>query len=266
DVVIVGLYSLVAVSSTILSGDRVASLFGHFYNQMGLISRLCFFVCFIAVVTGIGLNQTRFEAALWVICFAGLLVSAYAVCQFFGYDPLLPSVLYTSESPEGVVVRVIGTLGHADYLGNFLLYTTPLAACLAIVSSGGARILATVATALSIIATVCSGTRGAWLGLMCGTGFFATLSLRDRKYASLRLNRRQIAIAAILGSLFILVLALAMSLSTAPRSIVQRARLSIAEGFTGSGRTNLWRDSIKMVPAFALTGSGPDNFRKAFLP
>ncbi|HJZ69349.1 MAG TPA: O-antigen ligase family protein, partial [Blastocatellia bacterium] len=209
---------------------------------------------------------TRFEAALWVICFAGLLVSAYAVCQFFGYDPFLPSVLYTSESPEGVVVRVIGTLGHADYLGNFLLYTTPLAACLAIVSSGGARILATVATALSIIAIVCSGTRGAWLGLMCGTVFFAALSLRDRKYASLRLNRRQIAIAAILGSLFILVLALAMSLSTASRSIVQRARLSIAEGFTGSGRTNLWRDSIKMVPAFALTGSGPDNFRKAFLP
>src|SRR5262249_27681778 len=36
-VVIVGLYSLVAVSSTILSGDRVGSLFGDFFNQMGFI-------------------------------------------------------------------------------------------------------------------------------------------------------------------------------------------------------------------------------------
>ena len=265
-VLIVGLYSLVAVSSTILSRDPTASLFGHFYNQMGLISRLCFFVCFIALIKGIGLNHTRFKTALWAMFFAGLLVSVYAVCQFFGYDPFLPSVLYTSDYPEGAVVRVIGTLGHADYLGNFLLYTTPLAASLAIASRGPARLLAMFATALSITAIVCSGTRGAWFGIACGTVIFAALNLRDLKYNPARPNRRQLVKAALMGFLFILVVSVFMSLSPASRSIVQRARLSFKEGFTGSGRTGLWRDSIKMVPAFALTGTGPDNFRKAFLP
>jgi O-antigen ligase len=264
--IITGLYMTAVLTSTILSGDPTATLFGNFYNQMGLIPRLCFFVCFIALIVGIGSNQTRLETALWAMLCAGLLVSVYALSQFFGYDPFLPSVLYTSDSPEGVVVRVIGTLGHADYLGNFLLYTTPLAAALAIASRGLARLFATLAAALSLIAIAGSGTRGAWVGLVCGTVIFAALILRDRKRIPMRPTGTQLARAALLGFLFILVVSVAMSLSPASRSIVARARLTFTEGFTGAGRINLWRDSIKMVPAFALTGSGPDNFRKAFLP
>jgi O-antigen ligase/tetratricopeptide (TPR) repeat protein len=265
-VIITALFMLVVLTSTILSSDPVASLFGHFYNQMGLITRLCFFVCFIGLIDGIDLNQTRLATALWAVTFAGLWVSAYAVAQFFGYDPFLPSVLYTTDSPAGTVVRVIGTLGHADYLGNFLLYTTPVSAGLAIAAGGRARALALLATALSTVAIVSSGTRGAWVGLVSAIVVFATLNLRAGAGHSLRARRRQVVRAATLAFLAILVLSLAMSLSPASRSIVARARLSFSEGFTGAGRTSLWRDSIKMVPAFALTGSGPDNFRKAFLP
>ena len=263
-VIVTSLYTAVILTSTLLSGDPVASLFGHFYNQMGLITRFCFLVCFIGVIVGIDLNQTRFETALWAITFAGLLVSAYAVAQSFGYDPLLPSVLYTSDSPEGAVVRVIGTLGHADYLGNFLLYTTPLGAGVAIAARGQARVLALLATVLSIVAIVFSGTRGAWVGLVSATVVFGILKLRDGPLLPER--RPQAVRAASLAFLVILVLSLAITLSPASRSIVARARLSFTEGFTGAGRTDLWRDSIKMVPAFALTGSGPDNFRKTFLP
>jgi O-antigen ligase len=260
------LLMLVVLTSTILSSDPIASLFGHFYNQMGLITRFCFFVCFVGLIVGIDLDQRRFETALWAMTSTGLLVSAYAVAQFFGYDPFLPSVLYTSDSPAGVVVRVIGTLGHADYLGNFLLYTTPLSAGLAIATRRLTRAVALLATALSMVAIVSSGTRGAWVGLASATVVFATLNMRANERISLRARRRQMVRAATLAFLAILVLSLAISLSPASRSIVARARLSFTERFTGAGRTNLWRDSIKMVPAFALTGSGPDNFRKAFLP
>jgi putative inorganic carbon (HCO3(-)) transporter len=265
-VIITALFMLVVLTSTILSGDPIASLFGHFYNQMGLITRLCFLVCFVGLIVGIDLDQSRFEAVLWAMTSTGLLVSAYAVAQFFGYDPFLPTALYTSESPAGVVVRVIGTLGHADYLGNFLLYTTPLSAGLAIATRRLARAVAMLATALSTVAIVSSGTRGAWVGLASATVVFATLNMRAGGRNSLRPRRRQVARAATFAFFAILVLSLGIGLSPASRSIVARARLSFTERFTGAGRTNLWRDSIKMVPAFALTGSGPDNFRKAFLP
>lgn len=265
-VIIATLYLLVVISSTMVSSDPTASLFGHFYNQMGLVTRFCFFVCFISLIVGIDKNQRRLEAALWAMSFCGFLVSAYAAAQFFGYDPFLPSFLYTSDSAAGPVVRVISTLGHADYLGNFLLYTAPLTAGLAIATRGRARVLASGATTLSVIAIVVSGTRGAWVGLISGFVLFVILSLQDGKDRVRNASRSQMVRAAAVSLLVVMVLFLAIGLSPASRSIVARARLSFTEGFTGSGRTSLWRDSIKMLPAFALTGCGPDNFRKAFLP
>src|SRR5713226_2015994 len=100
---ITAFFMLVVLTSTILSRDPIASLFGHFYNQMGLITRICFFVCLVGLLDGIDLNQTRLETVLWAMTVTGLLISAYAVAQFYGYDPLLPSVLYTSDSPAGAV-------------------------------------------------------------------------------------------------------------------------------------------------------------------
>src|SRR5437867_2438402 len=47
--------------------------------------------------------------------------------------------------------------------------------------------------------------------------------------------------------------------------MVVRARSFLTEGFTGAGRTLLWRDSLKMAPDFVITGCGPEGFRKAFL-
>jgi O-antigen ligase len=265
-VVIATLYLVVVIFSALVSRDPTASLFGHFYNQMGLITRVCFFVCFIALIVGIDKNQRRLEAALWAMSFCGFLVSAYAAAQFFGYDPFLPSFLYTSDSAAGSVVRVISTLGHADYLGNFLLYTAPLTAGLAIATRGRARLLASGATILSIIAIVVSGTRGAWLGLISGIVLFVTLNRQDAKDGARHSPRSLLIRATAVAVLMVIIPFLLISLSPASRSIVARARLSFTEGFTGSGRTTLWRDSIKMLPAFALTGCGPDNFRKAFLP
>lgn len=253
-VILVSLYFLVVVISALVSADPTASLFGHFYNQMGLITRFCFFVCFIALIVGIGKNQRCLEACLWAIGICGFVVSAYATAQFFGYDPFLPSFLYTSDSAAGSVVRVISTLGHADYLGNFLLYTTPLTAGLAIATRGKARILASGATTLSVIAIVASGTRGAWVGLISGTVVFIALSLQEGKDSLRHASRPQLVAAAAVALLVVIVLVVAIGLSPASRSIAARARLSFTEGFTGSGRTTLWRDSIRMLPAFALTG------------
>lgn len=265
-VVIVALCLAVVISSTLLSSDPTASLFGHFYNQMGLITRFCFFVCFVGLIVGIGANQRLLEAVLWAMSLCGLVVSAYATAQFFGYDPFLQSSLYTTDTASGSVIRVISTLGHADYLGNFLLYTAPLTAGLAIATRGRPRIVASAATALSLIAIVASGTRGAWVGLILGSVLFVILSLQDTRDRVRQAPRSQLVRAVAVASLVVIIPLLAISISPASRSIVARARLSFTEGFTGAGRTILWRDSMKMLPAFALTGCGPDNFRKAFLP
>src|SRR6185295_17903211 len=50
------------------------------------------------------------------------------------------------------------------------------------------------------------------------------------------------------------------------RDILVRARSFVSEGYSGAGRTLLWRDSLKMVVDFPAVGCGPEAFRKAFLP
>ncbi|HEX5733688.1 MAG TPA: O-antigen ligase family protein [Blastocatellia bacterium] len=261
---IVALYFVTVLVSTLFGVAPVASLFGSVYNQMGLVTQVCFFICFLGLIAAVGRDRKRFERALWAMGITGAAVAVYACMQFFGFDPYLPQGFYTMSSVEGEVVRVISTIGHSNSLGNFLLYTAPISAGLAIASKGESRWLMAGATALSAAAVVFSGTRGAWLGLAAGGSTFAALMAGSRLTNPMRKPRRlilQTAAVLLVG----LIAVWAMSFNPASRGILARARGVATEGFTGSGRTLLWRDSIRMVPSFALVGSGPEGFRKAFL-
>ena len=261
---VVCLYFIIVSISTLFGVAPVASLFGSIYNQMGLVTQLCFFVVFLGLVVAIGADQKRFDRALWAMGITGALIGAYACLQFFNLDPYLPQSFYTMSSVGGPVVRVIGTIGHSNSLGNFLLYTTPISAALAIGAKGESRWLMTAAKILSAAAIAFSGTRGAWLGLVASGITFAALMLKGRFSHLLKMSRRLILQAAIV---FIVILAaiLVIILNPASRGIITRVRSVATEGFTGAGRTLLWRDSVRMVPDFALVGSGPEGFRKAFL-
>jgi O-antigen ligase len=263
-VVVVCLYLVSIALSTILGASPTASLHGSFYNQMGLTTHLCFTICFFGLVFGVGASESRLQVTLWAVAITGFLVAVYALIQFSNLDPFLPYTSYRFNTKSGFIIRVLGTLGHADYLGNFLLYTTPPSAALVIAYGGRARWLALAATALSIVAIACSGTRGAWVGLAVGTVAFIVLEMRGGVSNWPRTPRRLILNATI-ACLVILISIWAVSLNPMSRSITVRARSLLAEGATGAGRTLLWRDSIKMIPNFALTGTGPEGFRKAFL-
>lgn len=265
-VLLVSLY-LVAISiSTLFGVAPVASLFGSSYNRMGLLTQLCFFILFISLIAATGTSEKRLRNALWAMALTGLVVATYAYLQFFGYDPFLSPDLYTFESKSGAVVRVNSTLGHSNYLGNFLLYTAPVSAGLAFASSGRGRRIAFMALAVSVAAIIFTGTRGAWVGLVVGTTVFVTLQLSGGFRRLLKAPSSPLIRRAGLASIVVLVLVGLISLSPASRNIRLRAHSLVEEGFTGSGRTILWRDSLKLVTRDALVGCGPEGFRRAFLP
>jgi hypothetical protein len=66
-------------------------LLGSFENLMGLATRICFAICFLGLIVGIGRNRARLMQLLWAMLFTGLAVATYAFIQFFGRDPFLPS-------------------------------------------------------------------------------------------------------------------------------------------------------------------------------
>ena len=262
-VFLVSLFLIVISVSTVFGVSPVAELIGSSYNQMGLITRICLFVVFTSLIVVIGTSEKRFRWTLWAMTLTGLAIATYGYVQFFGRDPFVPSQFYTFESSAGPVLRIIGTLGHSNYLGNFLLYVTPLAAGLALASRGSARRIGLAAAILATVAIILSGTRGAWLGLVTGLVTFVSLARLRGEGASL-IRRRAIVRWAVVTSIVILVLSAIIAINPASRNLARRAPLLVSEQ-TGSGRTLLWRDSIKMIVEYPLAGCGPEGFRKAFL-
>lgn len=263
-IALVCLYFIAVTLSTLFGTAPVASFFGSTYNQMGLLTRLCFFVFFIALIVALGANHSRFRYTLWAMALTGLIVATYAYAQFFGRDPFITPSRYTFASDAGSVVRVHSTLGHSNFLGNFLLYTTLLTAGLGLASSGRARRIAVAATVISTAAIIFSGTRGAWIGLIAGTVIFITIWFLDRASKGIQPLNRKMALWSLVAIILIALLGWAISANPVSRSISLRARSLAAEGFTGSGRTLLWSDALKMLPDFALTGCGPEAFRREF--
>jgi tetratricopeptide (TPR) repeat protein len=156
-------------------------------------------------------------------------------------------------------------MGHADYLGNFLLYTTLLSLGLGLACHGRKRRIALCGFVLSTVAIVATGTRGAWLGLGVGGVLFCTLELSRGILFMRRVPGKRLLLASVLFVLCVSVLTWTVLSTRASRSIAQRLRSFAAEGMTGSGRTLLWRDALKMVTAYPVVGCGPEGFRKAFL-
>lgn len=262
-VLLVTLYTVIILISTLFGVAPIASIFGSSYGQMGLLTHLCFFVVFISLIAIAG-SEKRFRGVLWAMTLTGLAVATYAFVQFFGKDPFISAKLYTFESEAGAVVRVNSTIGHSNYLGNFLLYVTPLGAGLALVSRGSARRAALAASIMSVLAIAFTGTRGAWVGFVVA-GLALLLLVRQPKTEKSGTWERKTMWRVGAIALGVLLLFAIVSVSPASRSIVLRARSLIHEN-TGAGRTLLWRDSMKMVKDYVFVGSGPEGFRKAFLP
>ncbi|HEU4386909.1 MAG TPA: O-antigen ligase family protein [Blastocatellia bacterium] len=255
------LFVFVIALSTVFGDAPVASLFGGYLNQTGFLTHVCFFIVYVGLVSSVPGCGSRLIWLLWAIALAGLLAGIYATAQFFGRDPFLSSASYTFNSSGTRLVRPPGTLGHPDALGNFLLYTWPAGLALARLSTGSARRIALAACGFSIIAIVLSGTRGAWLGAAAAVLSFAYLELRNR--SGRRLNPRQIGIGLVTA---VVLLALVGAIGPVRRAVFNRARAVITEGITGSGRTYLWHDALKMLPRYAIVGCGPDAFSRAFPP
>ncbi|HXF40290.1 MAG TPA: O-antigen ligase family protein [Blastocatellia bacterium] len=261
-VLLVSAYIIIVGLSTFFGVVPRASLFGSYPNQMGFITRLCFFVCFAGLIVSIG-SAGRLLIAIQAMAVAGFIVSVYGVMQFFGKDPILSRALYTFNSPAGPVVRIPGTLGHSNYLGNFLLYTTPLTLALGITFRGSARRLAFAAVGISVAAIAFSGTRGAWLGLLAAAITFLWLELRAKGVKLIEAPRRTLLTAGA-GVVAMFIIVLVVALTPASHNIVVRARSIVTDRFTGAGRTLLWRDALGMVPEFSLIGCGPEAFNRVF--
>jgi O-antigen ligase len=255
-IILCGLYTLTLVISTAFSDNPALSLYGSGWRRFGALSQLSILLTGLYTASCFTADPRFLRIALRTLCVAGLLVAAYAICQSMGLDPFLDAALYALP-PPAKTIRPPATLGHAAYLGSFLVVVLFLGtAAQTRETSKPWRILCLTAVAFSAAGIAVSGTRAVLGGLLLGA---LLIALSTRGGALHLPARRTLGWAAATTA----AIALALRLSPAWAPMVSRANEWTLD-VSGGTRLPLWLDSLRLAGSRWPLGWGPETFAAVF--
>jgi O-antigen ligase len=240
------------VLSAILSSAPNTVITGTVFRRFGLLTQLSVMTIGLIAASLVGRRTHVRSWLLKSMVLAGAIESCYAIAQYAGFDPLLSQDLYFAYG----ILRPPATMGNAMYLSGLLLIPCLISLSLLFEEQDkrmkGIYVLALV---LHIPALILSGTRSALAGLVIGV-----LYLMARIWRTL--TKRAISVFG--GALVVLCLALlAFLMGNAGARFRDRVNQWVTDS-RGGPRLLLWRDTIAMIPAAGLTGTGPDTFMRSF--
>ena len=244
-IILGGLLALGLVSS-LFSPLSFYSLFGEYTSYQGWFHWLALAVILCALAcqfrkTGESRRLLSFAVA------SGLLVSAYALVQMAGLDPV-------GWSNGGAVFRAFSTAGNPLYLGFFLSALVPASLGLARTArSNIGRNIWLGATLLVFAGTLSSGSRSAFAGALIGAGIF--LAFGTDRQSVMRFPFKSF------GGFVLAVLVLSLAILPADRNpvTVLAGRLSqLAHG--GDSRPLIWAGAGRLIRQQPLVGHGLDSF------
>jgi O-antigen ligase len=225
---------LVFALATATSTHPKLSFEGGLWRRLGLISETGLLLFVLLAVGWLAGNASRVRYLLRAATVSGGLAACYGIAQYFGWDPLLPAQAYQVGEGALTIVRPPGTLGHADYLGAWLVIVVFFGLALQRTESSNAwKSMASVALGLAAIAV--------WL-------------VASRRSLGVRTLVFGLACVAGLALFFV-----------SPPGLKLRARLHWSlEDPLGGARILLWRDSLRMSVQRPFTGFGPETFATEF--
>ncbi|MCC6390491.1 MAG: O-antigen ligase family protein [Bryobacterales bacterium] len=248
---LLGAQAVIALAATAASPMAALSFSGGNWRRFGLVTQLALLTAAALIAAGLASKRLNVRYTLRAVAISGSLIAAYAVLQYFGWDPLLPSAAYHIGEGAWTIVRPPGTIGHADYLGCYLVFVVFLGGSLmAREQSAGWRLAGAFAAVAGSFAVLLSGTRSAILGVAVGA-----ILLVVRRRPGLRRAAAAISLLAVgLGWFYY-----------SPWGLKLRGRTRwYVEDPLGGARLLLWRDSLRMARDRPLRGWGPETFTTEF--
>lgn len=236
--------------TTVLSLNRSLSAFGTNWRRFGAIAQLALLLFAWLSAHHTAGRPDRVRTILRFIAAAAAISGLYGICQYFGWDPLLPRSAYHIGEGVWTIVRPPGTLGYVSYFATWLVGSAFLCGLLAGMESGWLRLAALLCGAIALIAMLLTGTRAAMFGLAVGL----VVSIAMAK----RLPRKTIGIG-ILGMVVV------GAFYFSPPGLQMRSRTRwFTEDPWGGSRLLLWRDGLKMASHRLAVGYGPEGFTSEF--
>ncbi len=247
------------------SGDRHQSLVGEHLQYQGLLT-LVLYIAFFYVARGVVCRPGRVPWLFGAVMVGASIVSAYAIAQGLGLDPIWHGQLQSG--------RVFSTIGQANALAGYLVLAIPLALALAVFalrarrrSDIGIGTAGLAASVLMVVALFLTVSRGGFLGLVVvlavlGAGWWAVIHPR-------REGDHPRSVVPIVATLVVLA-GLGLAVSPAARSTVSgtwNRVLAIRDGSsTDSTSSHLqqWRVAVRIAGDHPLVGTGPETFPEVF--
>ncbi len=237
--------------ATLTSSRPLFSLLGSNWRRFGLLTTLALAAFAILAASQLSRRPRSIVYVLRAMAVAAIGISLYTAAQYFGIDPLQNGAAYRAQDGDFTIVRPPSTMGHADYLGWWLAIAVLCSWGLSQVESTAWRRVALIATSLSAIATVLSGTRSAVAAIGFGLLYLTVTS-------PTRVQRKHILLVAAVVAAFAV-----FYVSPGGEHLRARVRWSSDE-VPGGARPLLWRDTLKMAAVHPLTGFGPETFAAEF--
>lgn len=243
------IYLSIVIISTLFSVNIYQSLAGGEFREEGLAALLCYFFIYFIVSRYYIFEEKHIKYLLT----SALIVSIYAIVQYFGIDPL---------KVKSHLTGAVSTMGNRNFLGSYLTLIMPISMFLFIRSR---KIIYFILSGIFFMALLCSYTRGAWIAFLACMILFVYLvykhKLSYRRYLGL------IVLFFIIGIAFNITdnnqtLVRARSIG---KDIAKTFDSSSSSESLGSGRIYIWKNALRLIPDRPILGSGPDTFGIVFM-
>lgn len=245
-----------AALATLASGHRRTALFGFAGSYDGLLAWVSFAVLFAA--TAATFSRKSLLSAIRVLWFgAGTGVLVFGLAQLA--DRLIsPNAGWDWARPEISPWTIGSTLGNPNHLGGLLAILLPLAAVLALSTSGRERTLVVAGIALAVAELGITASRGAWAAVVA-----AALLLAWLFRAELRSHRQRTAVMGG-GAVVVLAVVLVALAPTGATKLELGDLARVGPGSTLDLRFELWATAWRVTVDHPVLGVGPDVFPVVF--
>lgn len=246
------------VIAVIASWSSIApeiSFFGSYHRLQGLFTVLHLVLLFFLILANPAFREKRIFLIGSAVT-AGFLAGFYGILQKFGLDPL------KDWNQEAFLGRVFSTLGHPNFLAQFLIITIFLNLIFLLAPwARKVKLTALVAVLIQILALGFTLSRAAFLGLLGGAIFLLIFysSLKSRRFF-------HIAISTIVVGLLI---AFAVNIFrnnslVANNAFLKRIVVSGENLRSIESRLYIWPVALKVIKEHPFLGSGPETFSLTF--
>lgn len=239
--------------SCALSVDAHQSLFGAPLQHQGVLS-LLLYVGFFYVARAVVSTPRRMVVLLGALVGGACLVSAYAISQRAGFDPIWHGYLLSG--------RVFSTIGQPDALAGYLVLSIPLAVGLVLITTGLSCRVSLLATGVMTTAFLFTLSRGGYVGLAVTVPFL--VYGWHRRGHTIPAKVRWAAV--VLGLLIVVI----VGFFPGTRGVIAEswARATTIGKLSGDQSINShldeWRVALRVIEDHPVLGTGPDTFSTVF--